>query len=319
MGQRQYIVKHLLQLVIFIKEILLDLRILSRGIFMDRTEFLLRLKLQKGIGYRKLLRLAQVLAWNEQVELTYQQVCTWDWPQEFKQNIRRVFTDLALKATADRIHQQCQVISFFDQIYPRQLSEIYQPPILLFCRGQLKLLTEKIMVVVGSRQPTDYSRQIAQDLLPLLIKKNYVIASGLASGVDQLAHEETLNHCGRTIAVIGNGLNQVYPRKNYDLQKQIARDQLLISEYLPDTPPRPYYFPQRNRILAGLSQGVIVTEAKKRSGSLITANLALQENRDVYAIPGPITQQLSQGPNQLIAAGAIPITSLENCDWLNLI
>ena len=116
---------------------------------------------------------------------------------------------------------------------------------------------------------------------------------------------------GKTIAVVGNGLNYSYPKENVDLQNQIKQKGLIISEYLPDTPPRPYRFPERNRILAGLSKSIIVTEAREKSGSLITVSLALQENRDIYAVPGPITSSLSAGPNQLIEAGAMPIVDFK--------
>ena len=126
-----------------------------------------------------------------------------------------------------------------------------------------------------------------------------------------MAHKAALKFNGQTIAVVGNGLNHFYPQINQHVQKEIAQKGLLVSEYLPDTPPRPYRFPQRNRILAGIAESVIVTEAKQKSGSLITANIALQENRDIYALPGPITSELSQGPNKLIQAGAYPITDFD--------
>ena len=146
-----------------------------------------------------------------------------------------------------------------------------------------------------------------ENLMPELLRRKQVIASGLAQGVDAIAHQTTLNYGGKTIAVVGNGLNYFYPQGNMDLQRAIAKKGLLLSEYLPDTPPKPFRFPERNRILAGICKNVIVTEAKEHSGSLITANLALQENRNVYAIPGQINSPLSVGTNQLISAGATPI------------
>ena len=175
----------------------------------------------------------------------------------------------------------------------------------------MSLLKKDIVTIVGSRYPTRYSRDVINRLVPNLLDQNKVIASGLARGVDALAHEATLKNEGRTIAVVGNGLNHSYPTENYSLQEQIKNNGLIISEYLPDTPPRPYRFPERNRILAGLSESIIVTEAKEKSGSLITASLGLQENRDIYAVPGPITSKLSAGPNQLIEAGATPIVDFK--------
>lgn len=148
-------------------------------------------------------------------------------------------------------------------------------------------------------------------MVPNIVRTGQVVASGLAKGVDALAHKAALFNQGETIAVVGNGLNFSYPMQNSALQEEIIQKGLLVSEYLPDTPPRPYRFPERNRILAGLSQSVIITEAKEKSGSLITASLAMQENRDVYAVPGPITNTLSAGPNQLIEDGATPIVDFK--------
>lgn len=275
---------------------------------MNKTEFLLRLKLQKGIGYVKLLQIASQL---DTEEIDPIQINALDLPLSLRAICLRAYRDERAELTIERIKQQCKIISFFDDKYPEKLRQIYQPPLILFARGDLSLLKKEIVTIVGSRQATNYSRQVLHQLIPNLVKEKTVIASGLAKGVDAFAHEETLLSHGKTIAVIGNGLNHFYPMQNHFLQEEIIAKGLLISEYLPDTPPRPYRFPQRNRILAGLSQSVIVTEAKEKSGSLITANLALQENRNVYALPGPITSELSQGPNQLIEAGATPIINFK--------
>ncbi len=272
---------------------------------MDLTEFVLRLKLQKNIGYVKSLKvLRQLPTLSEIDESCLDQL---DLPKSLKQDVTKAMHNEKSRSLIFQLHSQCTVISFFDERYPAQLREIYQPPLILFAKGNLNLLRKKITTIVGSRQPTSYSQEVLSHLIPVLIKKKIVIASGLAQGVDTIAHRETLSANGKTIAVVGNGLNHFYPRQNQRLQDEISRHGLLISEYLPDTPPRPFRFPERNRILAGLSENVIVTEAKHHSGSLITANLALQENRNIYAVPGPITSLLSRGPNELIAAGAQPL------------
>lgn len=276
---------------------------------MKKTKFLLKLKLQKGIGYVKLLTIAKEL--DDKLEVNLDDLERLDLPEKLINACYRAFQDSKLDRLVKQIYQQCDVISFFDQEYPEKLRQIYQPPMILFAQGDISLLNKDVTTIVGSRYPTRYSKDVITKLVPNLIEQNMVVASGLARGVDALAHTAALKNKGKTIAVVGNGLNHSYPRENYNLQNEIKQKGLIVSEYLPDTPPRPYRFPERNRILAGLSKSVIVTEAKEKSGSLITASLALQENRDIYAVPGPITSALSAGPNQLIEAGAMPIVDFK--------
>lgn len=276
---------------------------------MKITNFLLRLKLQNGIGYVKMLQIASQLPTSEVNPEIIKQM---DLPSELIKSALTAFYDQQAEAKIARIKKQCQIISFFDQVYPQKLREIYRPPLILFAQGNLKLLQENVITIVGSRQATDYSQLVLNKIVPQLVKSNFVIASGLAMGVDVMAHSATLNNGGKTIAVIGNGLNHFYPERNSQIQRQIINEGLVLSEYLPDTPPRPFRFPERNRILAGIADSVIVTEAKEKSGSLITANIALQENRNIYAVPGPINSQLSAGPNKLIKAGATPITDFSS-------
>lgn len=274
---------------------------------MNKTDFLLRLKLERGIGYIKMLQIASQLD-SEKVEAA--QLKQLDLPEKLIESSLQAFYNEKYEKIIDRIRKQCSVISFFDDLYPKKLRQIYQPPLILFVRGNTNLLKRPIATIVGARQATNYSQVVIDELMPNLIKK-YVIASGLARGVDGIAHESALHHGGKTVAVVGNGINHFYPAQNKFLQQEIVEKGLLISEYLPDTPPKPFRFPERNRILAGLSDIVIVTEAREKSGSLITANMALHENRDVYAVPGPITCDLSKGPNRLIEVGAIPIVDFK--------
>ena len=276
---------------------------------MKITNFLLRLKLQNGIGYVKMLQIASQLPTSEVNPEIIKQM---DLPSKLIKSALTAFYDQQAEAKITRIKKQCQIISFFDQVYPQKLREIYRPPLILFAQGNLKLLQENVITIVGSRQATDYSQLVLNKIVPQLVKSNFVIASGLAMGVDVMAHSATLNNGGKTIAVIGNGLNHFYPERNSQIQRQIINEGLVLSEYLPDTPARPFRFPERNRILAGIANSVIVTEAKEKSGSLITANIALQENRNIYAVPGPINSQLSTGPNKLIEAGATPITDFSS-------
>jgi len=204
-----------------------------------------------------------------------------------------------------------QAINFLDPEYPQLLRTIYNPPALLFFEGNIALLKTDCVAIVGAREATDYSFRCIGGLVPRLVNR-YTIVSGLARGAESWAHHHTLKSHGQTLAVIGCGLNLAYPKENLDLQRQIMNNGLVISEYPPTTPIERFHFPQRNRIIAGLSQKVIVTEARKRSGALITADLALENNRDVLAIPGPIDASLSAGCNRLIEEGATPLIDFKN-------
>lgn len=197
-------------------------------------------------------------------------------------------------------------ITFNSPFYPQRLFEIYDAPPVLFYQGNIKLLANSTMAIVGARQANNYTREVLYDLIPYLVSHNVSIISGLASGADSYAHQITLQNHGNTVAVIGTGLHCYYPQQNKLLQQQIAREGLLLSEYLPDVTARRYHFPQRNRIIAGLCHTLLITQARQRSGSLITANLALEDNRNVMAVPGNINSPLSQGCNELIDAGATP-------------
>lgn len=276
---------------------------------MKQRDFYIRLKLKRGIGYKGMNEVMDTL--GDCPEITASLIQEADLPDKLKNLVITAYKSNKLGKLVERILLQCDVLTFFDDIYPIQLKQMYQPPLILFARGNLNLLSRRITVIVGSRNPTSYSTSTLKKLIPNLVKQDFVIASGLAKGVDTIAHEQTLASKGKTIAVVGNGLNYFYPAKNRDLQKQIEKVGLVLSEYLPDTEPIPAYFPQRNRILAGLSENVIVAEARKKSGSLITANIALQENRNIFAIPGPLGSQLAEGPNYLIAAGAQPIVNFD--------
>ena len=192
-----------------------------------------------------------------------------------------------------------------DSAYPEPLREIHNPPQRLFLRGRLP---EGIFfAVVGSRTPSPYGKQITPKLVEPLAVAGLVIVSGLAYGIDALAHEAALAQRGFTIAVLGTGVDDqaLYPRTHRKLAQRIVdAGGAIVSEYPPGTPGQPQHFPARNRIIAGLSRGVLVVEARAKSGALITANLALRENRDVFAVPGPITAITSAGTNQLIQQGA---------------
>ena len=198
-------------------------------------------------------------------------------------------------------------LMYEDALYPKRLKEIYLPPIVLFYKGRLELFNRLSIGIVGARNHTPYSKEALEYLLPDILERKVSIISGLARGVDSLAHQLTLELNGETIAVIGNGINICYPKENQSLYDAIGKKGLILSEYPLDSPPLKFHFPYRNRIIAGLSHGLCVIEAKLHSGSLITANVALSENRQVFALPGNITSEYSKGTNELITAGAFPI------------
>ncbi|TCB31795.1 DNA-protecting protein DprA [Acinetobacter sp. ANC 4910] len=197
------------------------------------------------------------------------------------------------------------VLSYHDPEYPQQLLPYSDNPPILFGQGQLSLLMQPQIAIVGSRKPSPHGRQIAYDFSYYLSEKGFVISSGLAQGIDQAAHQGALSH-QRTLAVMGTGLDQTYPSQHQQLRQQILQQSgAIISEFLPHTPPLQHHFPRRNRIVSALSLGVIVAEASLKSGSIITAKLAAEQGKLVFAIPGHIYSEFHQGCHQLIREGAI--------------
>ena len=229
-------------------------------------------------------------------------------PEETNKWIESMDWDLEIKKLKE---QKVKVITILDGAYPQRLKEIYLPPIVLFYRGNLSLINRRAVATVGSRDHSKYAKDCIHELIPSLVKDDIVVISGLARGVDTLAHEESLKANGNTIAVIGSGLDVVYPPENSKLYDVIAKKGLILSEYPLQSRPLKFHFPYRNRIIAGLSHGVCVIEAKEKSGSLITANLALSENREIFAVPGSIFSIHSKGTNSLIEAGACLVSSGE--------
>ena len=201
-------------------------------------------------------------------------------------------------------------MSVFDEEYPKSLSLIYDPPTVIYFKGEILPIDEQAIAVVGTRKITGYGTVVTKQFVRGLVSAGLTIVSGLARGVDSVAHQTTLESGGRTLAILGGGLNRIFPPENISLAKKISEGHgAVISEFPPDYPSLPGNFPSRNRIISGLSRAVLVTEAASDSGSLITARVALEQGRDVYAVPGPITSDLSMGPIDLIKEGARPVTS----------
>ncbi len=206
---------------------------------------------------------------------------------------------------ADKARQQgLRFLTVNEERYPAALREIFDPPLLLYYRGDLDLLEAPCLAIVGSRRPTAYGRAMAERIATDLATLGLVIVSGMARGIDSAAHQGALKAKGKTIAVLGSGIDVVYPSENKKIHAEIAEKGLLLSEFPLGTFPAPQNFPIRNRVISGLSVGVIVVEAAEHSGSLITARLAMEQNREVFAIPGSITNKNSWGPHVLIKQGA---------------
>lgn len=195
--------------------------------------------------------------------------------------------------------------------YPESLKSIFNRPYGIFCKGNLSPIINPI-AIVGSRTPTAYGRCAAEDISLALAENGATIISGMARGIDTAGHSGALRNKTKTIAVLGCGADICYPRENRNVYEEITKIGAVISEFPPETPPLPLNFPMRNRIISGLSKAVIVIEAKERSGSLITADFALEQGRDVFALPGRMNDPLSLGCNQLIYQGAGIITSVED-------
>jgi DNA processing protein len=206
-----------------------------------------------------------------------------------------------------------RIIALSDPEYPPRLKEIYDPPVILFVKGSVELLSKPGIAMVGTRHPTPYGSGMAERLAIDLAARGLVIISGMARGIDTASHRGAIAAKGKTIAILGTGIDVMYPRENTRLAEQIlALGGSLISEFPVGTSPVPQNFPIRNRIISGLSAGVLVVEAAEYSGTRITSRCALEQNRDVYAVPGNVTNKNSWGPNTLIKQGAKLVATWED-------
>ncbi|MDD2484963.1 MAG: DNA-processing protein DprA [bacterium] len=206
----------------------------------------------------------------------------------------------------------CQALLPGDDGYPVNLKEIYDPPMPLYVKGILSMRDQKSVAIVGSRRPTQQGKEIAVRLAYGLAEQGITIISGLARGIDTAAHRGALKAGGRTLAVLGSGLDNIYPPENCRLADKIAENGALLSEFCLRSIPAAWHFPQRNRIISGLALAVIVVEAGDKSGALITAYMALEQGRDVMAVPGSIDNPMSRGPHKLIRQGALLVETVDD-------
>ncbi|MDY0191238.1 MAG: DNA-processing protein DprA [Desulfuromonas sp.] len=239
-----------------------------------------------------------------------------EWTRQANLTSKRIGTPPALnepifvKAWDNMLRCHARIISLWDKDYPSQLRTIHDPPALLYIRGELP--QARYFAIVGSRHATPDGARFAREIAGQLSEYNICIVSGLARGIDAAAHIGAMQGQGSTVAVLGCGIDRVYPAKNRDLFKQIEQQGAIISEYPPGTEPHAGHFPARNRIISGLSEGALIVEAADNSGSLLTADFALDQGRDVYAAPGSVYNANCQGNFQLLKQGAILVTATKD-------
>ena len=288
---------------------------------MNPKRYWVGFNLVKGIGA---VRLKSVLDYFGSLEIAWNAppgaLLLAGLPQKAAEYLVTLRKQVNLDEVCDHIEAQgIQVVTWEDANYPRRLKEINQAPPVLYIRGSIEMADDWAVAVVGTRRVTPYGRQVAIELARYLAQNGVTVVSGLARGVDAVAHSSALQAGGRTIAVLGNGVDVVYPPEHRKLSGEIVGAGALISDYPVGTPPESQNFPPRNRIISGLSLATIVVEAGEKSGALITAEFAVEQGREVFAVPGSILAAQSTGTNRLIEQGARPLLKMsEILDVLKL-
>ncbi|WP_411705522.1 DNA-protecting protein DprA [Edaphovirga cremea] len=292
---------------------------------MEAVEVWLRLRMVKGLGVKRSVKIATKLLLSS----------SGDAKELFSQGMNNAEIHAFLHPNQSQLDvaltwlqtPQNHLITFLDPDYPALLKHIPSPPLMLFVSGDTRLLNSQQIAMVGSRQYSDYGQHWGQYFSTGVVSAGYTLTSGLALGIDAICHRAALAAQGKTIAVLGSGLMKIHPSSHRGLAARILEQHgALVSEFLPTEPPLPAHFPRRNRIISGLSQGVVIVEAGLRSGSLITARCALEQGRDVFALPGPLGCPTSEGTHWLIQQGAYLVTRPEDVieqlagglEWLSL-
>ncbi|HZG61105.1 MAG TPA: DNA-processing protein DprA [Anoxybacillus sp.] len=276
--------------------------------YLSLRERLIHLHHCRGIGWKSIARLLQLdPSLSTIFSLPYDTLSAYlpitkEQSLLFFQDLHSLSIQSMIKTYKEKnIH----IVTILDKEYPDLLKNIHDPPWVLYAKGNLEWLNlHKIISVVGTRTPTSEGLQAVQALVLPLVQKGWVIVSGLASGIDTAVHQTAIQYGGKTIAVIAGGLSHIYPKTNLALANEIMKNHLLISEYPPHMQPQKWQFPLRNRIISGLSLGTVIIQANERSGSLITAQMALEQGREVFAVPGSIFLEQAKGTNRLIQQGA---------------
>lgn len=287
----------------------------------NENKYFIGLSLLPGVGCRTLLKLIEYFgsaekAWKASIKEMEKLQLRKDIKESLTRN--RIQIDIERKFQ-DIINQNVKLLNILDPKYPILLKEIYDPPILLYYKGELDWNNSLFFGVVGTRKITSYGIRAIEEIVGALTLHGLVIVSGMAKGGDTIAHQAAVKSGGKTVGVLGSGVNIIYPPENKKLSEEIIKNGAILSEFPPDAEPRRQNFPLRNRLISGLSLGLLVVEASEKSGTLITANCALDQNREVFALPGSIFNPYSKGPAKLIKMGAKMVTSVEDIlEELNL-
>lgn len=281
---------------------------------MDKRGYWVGFNLVKGIGA---VRMQQLIDYFGDVERawygSYDSFRQAGLSEKISARIVEIRNQLNLEEYIHKlITQNIKIIIKDDPSYPRYLKEIQQPPPVLYVRGELVIEDDWAVAIVGTRRVTHYGRQIAEKFARSLAEHHITVVSGLARGVDGIAHQAAFDAGGRSIGVLGSGVDKIYPPEHKLLAQKMVTNGAVISDYAPGTPPESSNFPPRNRIISGLSRAVIVIEAGVKSGALITADFAANQGRDVYAVPGNINSIQSKGTNTLIQNGAKPLADIRD-------
>lgn len=281
---------------------------------MDPKVYWVAFNLVKGIGA---VRLRALLDYFGNLEIAWQApldgLRAAGLPARCLENLLQIRKGCSLQQIWEAIEKRgIQVLTWEDAAYPPRLLQIAQPPPVLFVNGQIRPEDEWAVSIVGTRRLTGYGHQVASELATFLAHNGITVVSGLARGIDRVAHEAALKAGGRSIAVLGSGVDRIYPPEHASLAERMAEQGAVISDYPLGTPPDSTNFPPRNRIIAGLSLATVVIEAAETSGALITATFAAEQGRDVFAVPGGIYAPQSKGTNRLIQQGAQPLIKFED-------
>jgi DNA processing protein len=281
---------------------------------MDERAYWIGFNLVKGIGAVRFQSLLDHFGDAESAWIaTSEELSQAGLSEKILERFKDLKSTLDLEKYWDSIQKQgIRILTWKDGEYPPHLKEIEQPPPVLYVRGDITLEDQWAVAIVGTRQVTAYGRQVTEELTSALVHNGVTVISGLARGVDAVAHNAALKAGGRTLAVLGSGVDKIYPPEHRQMADKILAQGALISDYAPGTPPESTNFPPRNRIISGLSMAVVVVEAGETSGALITADFAVEQGREVFAVPGNIMAPQSKGCNRLIANGARPMLKAED-------